>query len=102
MPVFSTPFEGNNNDKKLSNHELIRAIRFSIASEFEAIQFYEQLEDASDNKDAKMLLREIADDEKEHVGNFLYLLKLLSEDEEKHYKEGAKEAVRVINGEEED
>ena len=102
MPVFSTPFEGNNNDKKLSNPELIRAIRFSIASEFEAIQFYEQLEDATDNKDAKTLLREIADDEKEHVGNFLYLLKLLSEDEEKHYKEGAKEAVQIINGEEKD
>lgn len=102
MPVFSTPFKGNNNDKKLSAPELIRAIRFGIASEFEAIQFYEQLEDSIDNKEAKVLLHEIADDEKVHVGNFLYLLKLLSKDEEKHYKEGLEEGFKVINGKETD
>ena len=102
MPVFSTPFAGNNNDNKLSKPELIRAIRFSIASEFEAIQFYEQLEESTDNKEAKILLHEIADDEKVHAGNFLYLLKLLSEDEEIHYKEGFEEAVRVINREKDD
>ena len=102
MPVFSTPFNGNNNDKKLSVPELIRAIRFGIASEFEAIQFYEQLEDSIDNKKAKVLLHEIADDEKVHVGNFLYLLKLLSEDEEKHYRDGMEEGRNVINGKEED
>lgn len=102
MPEFSTPFAGNNNDKTLTEEELIRALRFSIASEFEAIQLYEQIEEATDNEEAKTLLHEIADDERVHVGNFLHLLKLLSPEDEKHYKEGDKEAIKVLNGEKDD
>ncbi|MCM1265203.1 MAG: hypothetical protein NC200_03305 [Candidatus Gastranaerophilales bacterium] len=97
MPEFSTPFMGNDNDTILTHEELIRAIRFSIASEFEAIQLYEQLEESIDNEDAQKLLHEIADDEKVHVGNFLHLLKLLSSDEEKHYKEGLEEAKEILS-----
>ncbi len=99
MPEFATPFRGNKFDRKLTKEELIRAIRFSIASEYEAIQLYEQLSESIDNEDAKNLLLEVADDEKEHAGNFLYLLKLLSPEEEKHYKEGFEEAQEVIKGE---
>lgn len=102
MPEFATPFKGNANPKKLSEKELIRAIRFSIASEFEAIQLYEQLEDSIEDENSKKLLHEIADDEKVHVGNFLHLLKMLSPEEECHYKEGWEEAVKVINDEDED
>ena len=100
MPEFSTPFNGNKCDRKLTNEELIRAIRFSIASEFEAIQLYEQLKDSIDNEDAKKLLTEVAGDEKEHVGNFLHLLKILAPDEEKYYKDGWNEALDVINDKE--
>lgn len=102
MPEFSTPFNGNKCDKRLSKEELIRAIRFNIASEFEAIQLYEQLRDSIDDKNAIKMLNEIADDEKVHVGNFMYLLKLLSPDEEKHYKEGAEEAIDILNGDKDD
>ncbi len=100
MPEFATPFRGNKNERKLTGNELIRAVRFSIASEFEAIQLYEQLKESIDNEDAKKLLKEIAGDEKVHVGNFLHLLKMLSPEEESSYKEGWDEAVKVINGEE--
>lgn len=96
MPEFSHPFNGNNADKKLCNSELVRAIRFSIASEFEAIQLYEQLRDSIDNEKAKMLLDEIAGDEKEHVGNFLHLLKILAPEEENYYKDGWHEAKDVM------
>lgn len=97
MPVFSQPFDGNNNDKKIKKDELIRCIRFSIASEFEAIQLYEQIEESTDNQEAKKLLHEIAQDEKVHVGNFLYLLKILAPQEKEFYIEGAEEANKVIN-----
>lgn len=100
MPVFSTPFEGNKCGRKLSQEELARAIRFSIASEFEAIQLYEQIKESTDNEDAKKLLNEITGDEKVHVGNFLHLLKMLAPDEEDFYKAGWQEAVEVINGKE--
>ncbi len=96
MPEFSQPFSGNNCKKKLNSDELIRAIRFAIASEFEAIQLYEQLRDSIDDEKAKKLLTEVAGDEKEHVGNFLHLLKILAPDEEKYYKEGWHEATEVM------
>lgn len=96
MPEFSSPFSGNNNSKILNNNELIRAIRFSIASEFEAIQIYEQLRDSIDNEEAKKLLTEIAGDEKEHVGNFLHLLNILAPEDEKFYKDGWNEAIDVM------
>lgn len=96
MPEFSNSFSGNKCERILTEQELIRAIRFSIASEFEAIQLYEQLRDSTDNEEAKKLLTEISGDEKEHVGNFLRLLKLLCPDEEDYYIEGWKEAEDVM------
>lgn len=96
MPEFSHPFQGNKCERNLTDKELIRAIRFSIASEFEAIQLYEQLNDSIANEEAKRLLTEIAGDEKEHVGNFLRLLKILAPDEENYYKDGWEEAAKVM------
>lgn len=40
MPKFSNPFSGLNNDRQLTLQELVRAIRFMIAAEYEAIQLY--------------------------------------------------------------
>ncbi len=102
MPEFSNSFEGNKSKRTLDNNELIRAIRFSIASEFEAIQLYEQLRDSIENEDAIKMLNEVAGDEKEHVGNFLHLLKILAPDEEDYYKDGWKEAAEVMQLESED
>ena len=96
MPEFCSPFAGNKNDKKLTKDELIRAIRFSIASEFEAIQIYEQLKDSIDNTQAEKILDEVTEDEKTHVGNFLYLLCLLSKSDDEYLKKGKKEAVEII------
>lgn len=99
MPNFANPFEGNKCERKLTNEELLRAIRFSLASEFEAIQLYEQLKESIDNEECKKLLEEIANDEKEHAGNFLYLIKHLSKEESDIYEEGAKEAKEIMEGE---
>jgi hypothetical protein len=38
MPEFSNPFTVLKNDRKLTHEELVRAIRFMIAAEYEAIQ----------------------------------------------------------------
>ena len=75
MPEFSQPFSGNKCERKLDKNELIRAVRFSIASEFEAIQLYEQLRDSTEDENAKKLLTEVAGDEKEHVGKNFALMK---------------------------
>ncbi len=39
------------------------------------------------------MLKDIADEERVHAGEFLRLLKELAPDEEKFYREGAKEVV---------
>lgn len=92
MPEFSTPYNGKKLDRKLTQEELIRTIRFSIAAEFEAIQLYEQIAETTDNEQVKEIMLDIADEEKVHVGEFLHILKSVSPDDEKFYDEGEKEA----------
>ena len=96
MPEFGNPFSGLKKDHKLTNEELIRAIRFMIAAEYEAIQLYMQLAESTDNKLAQDVLKDIADEERVHAGEFLRLLKELAPDEEKFYREGTKEVEEEI------
>ncbi|EGW40667.1 ferritin family protein [Desulfosporosinus sp. OT] len=96
MPDFGNPFSGLAKDRKLTEQELIRAIRFMISAEYEAIQLYMQLAESTDNKLAIEVLTDIADEEKVHAGEFLRLLKELAPDEEKFYIEGAQEVEEEI------
>lgn len=96
MPDFGNSFSGLAKDRKLTDEELIRAIRFMISAEYEAIQLYMQLAESTDNKLAIEVLKDIADEEKVHAGEFLRLLKELAPDEEKFYQEGAQEVEEEI------
>ncbi len=96
MPDFGTAFSGLANERKLTKSELVRSIRFMIAAEYEAVQMYTQLAESIDNKLAVEVLRDIADEERVHAGEFLRLLKQLAPDEEKFYKEGAGEVEEEI------
>ena len=96
MPDFGNPFSGLAKERKLNEQELIRAIRFMIAAEYEAVQLYMQLAESTDNKLAAEVLKDIADEEIVHAGEFLRLLKELAPDEEKLYAEGAREVEEEI------
>jgi len=96
MPAFGSPFSGLANDRKLTDEELVRAIRFVVAAEYEATQLYTQLAESTDNKLATQVLKEIADEELVHVGEFLRLLHELAPNEEKFYAKGAKEVEDKI------
>ena len=96
MPEFSNPFAGLKNDRKLTDVELVRAIRFMISAEYEAVQLYQQLAESTDNKLAQEVLYDIANEEKEHAGEFLRLLRELDPDEEKFYQEGYEEVEEMI------
>ncbi len=96
MPEFATPFSGLASDRKLTKAELIRAIRYSIAAEYEAIQLYMQLAESTDHELAIEVLKDVADEERVHVGEFLRLLKELAPDEEKFYNEGEEEVEEEI------
>ena len=77
--------------RKLNKEELIRAIRFSIASEFEAIQIYEQIAGSIDDKFVKQVLLDITEEEKNHVGEFLKVLEVIVPKEIVAYDEGKSE-----------
>ena len=96
MPEFGSPFSGLANNRKLTNEELIRAIRFSAAAEYEATQLYMQLAESTNNKLAVEVLKEVADEERVHVGEFTRLLHELAPDEKKFYAQGAKEVEEKI------
>jgi len=96
MPVFGSPFSGLANNRKLTGEELVRAIRFTVASEYEATQLYMQLAESTDNKLAVKVLIDVADEERVHIGEFLRLLRELAPDEEKFYANGAKEVEAII------
>jgi rubrerythrin len=96
MPDFASPFSGLAKERKLTDRELIRAIRFMIAAEYEAIQLYMQLAESTDNTLAVEVLKDIADEERVHAGEFLRLLHELAPDEQKLYAEGAEEVEEEI------
>ncbi len=96
MPEFSSPFAGPSNDRKLTNEELIRAVRFAIAAEYEAIQACTQIADSTDNRLAAQVLRDIANEERVHAGEFLRVLMELAPDEKNYYAEGAQEVEAEI------
>jgi len=96
MPEFCNPFTAMKGDRKLGQEELVRAIRFMIAAEYEAIQLYQQTAESTDNELAKEVLIDIANEEKEHAGEFLRLLRELHPEEEHFYKEGYEEVEEMI------
>ena len=97
MPEFGNSFSGLAKDRKLTDAELIRTMRFMISAEYEAIQLYMQLAESTDNKLAQDVLIDIADEERVHAGEFLQLLYELAPDEKKLYDEGTKEVQEMID-----
>ena len=96
MPEFANPFSGLANDRKLTREELVRAVRFMVSAEYEAVQMYMQLAESTDDKLAKDVLIDIADEERVHAGEFLRLLHHLAPDEQKFYDEGYEEVEEMM------
>jgi rubrerythrin len=102
MPEFVNPFSGQVPDRKLTDQELIRAIRLNIAAEHEAIHLYMAHAEATDHSLARKVLISVANEEREHVGEFTRLLEILTGDEEEWVGHGREEvnamAVELAKG----
>ena len=79
MADFANPFQGNC-ERKLSKQELIQALRIDIASELEAMYLYDAHAMATDDPLVKSVLQDIRDEEKEHAGELLALMRYLDPD----------------------
>ncbi len=95
MPEFVNPFSGKVPDGKLTDQELIRAIRLNIAAEHEAVHLYMAHAEATDHPLARAVLIDIANEEREHVGEFMRLLSILTGDEDKWVSHGVAEVDEI-------
>jgi rubrerythrin len=68
------PYSRLTPDRKLTDAELIRTIRFMVAAEYGTTQLYMQLAESTDNKLAVDVLKDIANEERVHACEFLRLL----------------------------
>ncbi len=91
MPEFGNPFGSVVPDRKLTREELIRAIRLNLAAEHEAIYLYMAHAEATDHPLAKEVLIDVANEEREHAGEFMRLLEILTGDEAEWLAEGRAE-----------
>lgn len=96
MPEFSSAMPSSRAEEKLNRGELIRAIRFMIAAEYEAVGLYTQLAESIDCKRTRTVLLDIADEERIHAGEFLRLLQEFDPEECILYKEGAEEVEELL------
>lgn len=95
MPDFVNPFSGNVPDRKLTNEELVRALRLNIAAEYEAIFLYMAHAEATDHALAKKVLVDVANEEREHVGEFQRLIEILTGDEAEFVATGRREVEEI-------
>ena len=90
MPSFANPFQGNV-DRKMSNAELMQALRLDIAGELEAIFLYDAHYHATDDPLAKAVLADIRDEEKAHIGELMTLVRHLDPKEAELFLDGENE-----------
>lgn len=77
MADLANPFNIGIVPKKLTDAELARAVRMDVAAEIEAINLYEAHIAATDNEHAKRIIGHILHEEREHLAEFLELVKEL-------------------------
>ena len=80
-------------DKKNIDKEILRA---AIIAELDAVNLYEQMAHLTDNKDLKLILLDVAKEEKTHVGEFQALLLGLDKEQAKELEEGRKEVEEEL------
>jgi rubrerythrin len=97
MPEFLNPFSGVV-PRKLTKPELIRAIRLNLAAELEAVHLYLAHAEATDDALARQVLIEVANEERQHMGEFLELLRRLAPDEQHFLDIGQSEVEALASG----
>jgi len=88
IPIILSKIKSEDLDKQI--------LRASILAELDAINLYEQMASMTDNKDLKMVLLDVAKEEKEHVGEFQYLLLKYDKQQVEELEDGKKEVQELL------
>jgi rubrerythrin len=99
MPEFANSLTGLNLDRTLTNEELVRAIRGMIADEYEAIEMYGRVRDATKQEEIRKAIDSVIKEERIHAGEFLAILSHLDPQEAEFYRQGVKEAQENLQSE---
>jgi rubrerythrin len=70
-------------------------LRISIMAELDAVSLYEQMANITDNEDLKVVLLDVAQEEKTHIGEFHNMLLRLDEEQVKELEKGRKEVEEL-------
>ena len=95
MPGIADPFVALV-PRTMTKQELVQAVRIEITGELEAQLLYEAHAAATDDEVARKVFLDIADEEKEHMGELLALLQYLDPEEADHMAEGVGEVEGMM------
>jgi rubrerythrin len=84
--------------RKLTDSELARAIRLDMEAELDAINLYAAHIEATDNEDAKAILRHVMDEEREHAALFWELIARLDPAQAEHIKVMSQKYRLIVSG----
>lgn len=94
----TNPFHSLVPGRKLSDVELARSIRLNIEAELDAINLYAAHLEATDNEEAKAILRHVMDEEREHAALFWQLIRRLDPSQAQHDQEASAKFQLIIAG----
>lgn len=84
------------NLEKVKQEDLDKEIlRAGMIAELDAVSFYEQMAEMTNNENIKKILLDIAREEKTHVGEFEALLLQIDSEQVKETEEGKKEVEEL-------
>jgi len=87
------PIELEKVSKKHLNREILRA---AVIAELDAISLYEQMAAATDNENIKIILLDVAKEEKTHVGEFQALLLKEDKQQVEELEKGKEEVEEIL------
>lgn len=96
MPRFDNINTVYTPERKMNEAELLRAVKFGIASEYEAAQIYQLMMESTDNSEVQAILQSIADDEMHHAGKLAKLLEKLSPEDAHQFQIGVQKAEQIL------
>ena len=92
------PFDVSKIEEKDLDKQMLRV---AIIAELDAINLYEQLAAITEDENLKTVFLDIAREEKTHVGEFLTMLLMKDEEQEKELEAGEEEVEEILENEEE-
>jgi len=90
---FTRPFPGKKPGDPLTHEEIVSAVRLALSAEEEATSLYNQIADYTRDDVVAPLMRDVAEEEQVHSGEFRQLLKRLVKNEASSQEKGEREAA---------